>query len=183
MDRSFILKKIPEIAWIRDENLRNQCLDCWLYACKFSDVGEEDLEQITFANFVLKGCEMNLLEHTRTVIQTAAVLTDQFNKTYSDVVPVDRDTVICAAALHDVGKVEEHCKDHKGIVYEQNKYLEHEFWGAYFAEYCELPWKIVYIICSHRNGSADKKDFPESFIVYNSDWLNFKYLCCGYEKI
>ena len=183
IDRAFILEKVPEIAWIRDEKLRNLCLDTWLYAAEFADVDETDLEQITFANFVLKGCEMNLLEHTRTVIQTSAILAEQFERSYGNVIPLDKDTVLCAAALHDVGKVQEHCKDHKGITFEKNQYLEHEFWGAYFAQQCELPWKIVYIIRSHRNGRPDKKDFPESFIVYNADWLNFKYLCFGYERI
>lgn len=183
MDRSFILKRIPEISWIQNEGLLNQCLDTWLYAAEFAKVTDEDLDQITFANFVLKGCEINLLEHTRTVVQTAALLVDQFNKTYQNVVPANRDLVLAAAVLHDVGKVQEHCMDHKGIKFEKNEYLEHEFWGAYFAQCCSLPWQVVYIIRSHRNGRPDKKDFPESFLVYNADWLNFKYLCFGYETM
>jgi len=179
----FILAQIPEIEWIKDDELRKKCIRTWQYAADFADVDEDDLVQITFANFVLKGCEMNLIEHTRRVVQTAAILADQFVTAYGDVITIDKDLVVSAAILHDVGKVQEHCKDHKGITFEQNYYLEHEFWGAYFAQACELPWKVVYIIRSHRNGKPDKKDFPESFIVYNADWLNFKYLCFGYEMI
>ena len=47
IDRAFILEKVPEIAWIRDEKLRNLCLDTWLYAAEFADVDETDLEQKT----------------------------------------------------------------------------------------------------------------------------------------
>lgn len=50
MDRAFILDRIPEIAWIQDETLRNQCLDTWLYAANFAHVGDKDLDQITFAS-------------------------------------------------------------------------------------------------------------------------------------
>jgi len=181
MDRSFILEKLPEIGLIQDEDLRNKCLDTWLYAAEFSNICEEDIEKVTFAGHVLKDCNMNLLEHTRTVMQVSNLLCDQFNKTYGDRVPADKDIVICAAALHDVGKLKEHGLDHKGIFTEDNKFLKHGWWGAHFAQVCGCPWKVVYSVLSHSDEAPDKKQNPESFIVFNADWINFKYLCFGYD--
>lgn len=181
MDREAILKRLPEIKWIKDEVLRNKCVDTWLYAANFSGVAEEDLDQVTFAGHVLKGCQMNLMEHTRTVIQVAALLCEQFIKTYGEQIAVDEDIVLCAAALHDVGKLKEHGLDHKGIIEEDNSFLKHGWWGAYFAQHCQCPWKVVYTILNHSDEAPDKKHTPESFIVYHADWINFKYLCFGYD--
>lgn len=183
MNKETIRARIPEIEWIKDDDLRNKCLDTWLYAAEFSNVTDQDIDQVTFAGHVLNGCTMNLIEHTRTVIQVAALLSDQFNKTYGDRTPADRDIVLCAAALHDVGKLQEHGLDHKGIFFEENDYLKHGWWGAYFAQHCGCPWKVVYSILTHSDESPDKKHIPESYIVFNADWMNFRYLSFGYDQL
>lgn len=181
MDRAFILSKIPEIGMIRQQELREKCLDTWLLAAQRAAVEEDDLDKITFAGHVLKGCTMNLLEHTRAVMRTAAELARQFNANYGGRIPADEDIVLCAAALHDVGKVYEHGGDHKGVFLPENQYLTHPYWGAVFAQECGCPWQVVYAILIHSDESGKQKHIPESFIVFNADWLNFKYLCFGYD--
>ena len=44
-----ILEIWPEINWIKDEDLRNQTLDSWVYAIEQSPLEPNDLEEIPFS--------------------------------------------------------------------------------------------------------------------------------------
>ena len=44
-----VLEIWPEINWIKDETLRNNTLDAWVYAIEQSPLEPKDLEEIPFS--------------------------------------------------------------------------------------------------------------------------------------
>ncbi len=52
--REKVLKIWPEINWIKNEELKEKVLQCWIYAIENSPLTPEDLEVIPFSlRFIL----------------------------------------------------------------------------------------------------------------------------------
>ena len=182
LNREFVRGLFPELSEIRDETLRERCIDTWCLAADTGGLSQDDLQKLRFVYEQLEDCMITLVEHTRYVTRTACDLAKQFAEQYGEKIEIDMDIVIAAALLHDVGKAFEHTTDGNGVLLPENRYVRHPFWGALFAEKCGCPWQVVYIIASHSFEGDQAAPMPELFIVRNADWMNYDFLAFGYKK-
>jgi hypothetical protein len=52
----------PEINWIKDNELKEKTLNCWIYAIENSVLSPEDLEVIPFS-LLIKDCKITFMNH------------------------------------------------------------------------------------------------------------------------
>ena len=55
-----VLNIWPEINWIKNEELKEKVLNCWVYAIENSVLSIEDLEKIPFS-LLLKDCKISFM--------------------------------------------------------------------------------------------------------------------------
>ena len=102
-----ILKIWPEINWIKDEELREKVLNCWIYAVENSVLSIEDLSTIPFS-LLIKNCNITFMNHKRTAVQLSVDIAERMKNNFGDEIKIDMDTLIAGAILIDVGKLIEY---------------------------------------------------------------------------
>ena len=107
--RDKVLKIWPEINWLKDEELRNNVLDCWVYAIENSVLTVEDLEVIPFS-LLIKDCNVTFMNHKRTVVQLSVDIAKKMKENFGDEISINMDILIAGATLIGVGKLLEYDK-------------------------------------------------------------------------
>ncbi len=104
------VKKIwPEIEWIKDKELKEKTLDCWVYAVEKSVLTPEDLEVIPFS-LLIKDCKVSFMNHKRTCVQLSVDIANRMKENFGDEIQINMDLLIAGAILIDVGKLLEYDK-------------------------------------------------------------------------
>ena len=94
MDKKHIEELLPEIAKIRDEELRNGVVEAWLLA---AGKGKwEKLEDIPFT--LLIETKQTLIQHTRAVTRMAIAIAEARDD-------LNLDILIAGALVHDIGNI------------------------------------------------------------------------------
>jgi len=174
-----LVKLFPEFNLIKDESLRNKAIDVWTEAIKRGGWKIDDLQRIPFT-LLIPDCQLNIIEHTRgvtnTAIEAAKVLQNFNGNSYT----IDMDILICGGLLHDVGKILEY-EDDAQIIRKSptGKLLRHPFSGAGLAMKHDLPDKVVHIIAVHAKEGDGGYRCPEAVIVHHADFMNFEPLKMG----
>jgi putative nucleotidyltransferase with HDIG domain len=169
------VKKIwPEIEWIKDEDLKQKVLDCWVYAIEKSVLSPEDLKVIPFS-LLIKDCNVTFMNHKRTCVQLSVDIAKKMKKNFHDEIQIDMDLLIAGAILIDVGKLLEYDKvDGKLTTSKAGKLLRHPFSGVALADRFGLPPEVQHIIAYHAKEGDLAKRSVEAIIVHHADFVSFE---------
>ena len=101
--RQSVIRSLPELEEIRDENLRNQVIDAWAYSLgrsSFRSIGEIRASGNPDTPKLKSGTQT---DHIRGVTRLAIALADSLVSQFPQL-PIDRDMLVACALCHDVGK-------------------------------------------------------------------------------
>jgi len=172
--REKVLEIWPEIAWIKNEGLREKTLDCWVYAVEKSVLSPEDLEVIPFS-LLIKDCNVSFMNHKRTCVQLSVDIAKRMKKNFGNEIHIDMDLLIAGAILIDVGKLLEYDKvDGKLTTSKAGKLLRHPFSGVALADRFDLPPEVQHIIAYHAKEGDLAKRSVEAIIVHHADFVSFE---------
>jgi putative nucleotidyltransferase with HDIG domain len=164
----------PELAWIKDEELREKVLRTWVKAFELSSLTPEDLNEIPFT-LLIPDCPATFMEHKRCVVHIARRSAEAMDEFLGRGLPVDHDVVIAGAILADVGKLLEYEKvDGKAVQSGRGKALRHPFTGVHLAMACDVPDEVCHIVATHAGEGNMVKRSTEAFIVHHADFMSFE---------
>jgi putative nucleotidyltransferase with HDIG domain len=168
-----VLKIWPEINWIKNKELKEKVLDCWVYAIENSVLSIEDLEKIPFS-LLLKDCKISFMNHKRTAVQLSVEIANIMKKNFGGEIKIDMDTLIAGAILIDVGKLLEYeMKDGKLTTSHAGQLVRHPFSGLAIADRFGLPPEVQHIIAVHSKEGDLGKRTVEAIIVHHADFVSF----------
>jgi putative nucleotidyltransferase with HDIG domain len=169
-----VLALWPELAWIRDEELREQTARTWEAALQESPLEAADLERIPFT-LLVPGLKVSFMAHKRCVVHVARDAALKMNEFFGDDLRCDVDTVIAGAILADVGKLLEYTRNADGTTGTSDcgKYLRHPFTGVALARNCGVPDRVCHIIAAHAGEGDLVKRSVEAYVVHHADFMTF----------
>jgi putative nucleotidyltransferase with HDIG domain len=171
-----LLEVMPEFGRIEDAGLRDRAASVWIEAMQRGGWSFDDLWEMPFT-LLIRGTEVNLIEHTRAVTQTALAIAEVLAEAYQGQVAVHRDYLLAGALLHDVGKMFEYKRDGGQFVQsESGRLLRHPVSGAAFASRFDLPEEVIHIIAAHSKEGDGLRRTVEAVIVNHADFVNFDVL-------
>ncbi len=162
-----------ELAWIKDDKLREATAKTWELALERSVLTTDDLRRIPFT--LLVPTKVTFMEHKASVVHIAKDAGEQINKFYHGELPVNEDVLIAGAILADVGKLLEYVLDETGKAVQgtYGKYLRHPFSGVSIAEECGVSAEVCHIIATHAGEGNMVKRSTEAYIVHHADFMTF----------
>jgi len=165
----------PELAWIRDEELRGATTKTWELALERSVLTPQDLQRIPFTLLAGPDLKVSFMAHKRCVVHVARESALKMIDFFGDELPIDLDVVIAGAILADVGKLLEYELDQDGKSFQgtYGKYLRHPFSGVSLAESCGVPPEVCHIIAAHAGEGNLVKRTTEAYIVHHADFMTF----------
>lgn len=161
-----VLSIFPEIKQIQSPALRQGVLKVWNLA--ISESGERNLDSVPF-NPEVSG--VSLVEHIQFVLKTALFIADQLEKAHG--YKIDRDLLIAAALLHDLGKIFEYRrKSGKFRKTDIGKFFPHGFWGTFLTLREGLPLELAHLVSSHAHISPVAPQLLEGIILHYADFAH-----------
>ena len=168
-----VLSIWPEINLIKDKELKEKVLGCWVYAIEKSVLTPEDLEVIPFS-LLIKDCKISFMNHKRTAVQLSVDIAKRMKDNFGDEIKIDMDILIAGAILIDVGKLIEYDKvDGKLTTSKAGQLLRHPFSGVAIANRFGLPPEVQHIIAYHAKEGDLVKRSVEAIIVHHADFVSF----------
>lgn len=165
----------PELAWIKDTDLRQKSTKTWQLALERSVLTAEDLQRIPFTLKAGPEMKVSFMAHKRAVVHIARDSALKMIEFFGDNLPINLDVVIAGAILADVGKLLEYELDEKGNSFQgiYGKYLRHPFSGVSLAEECGIPAEVCHIIAAHAGEGELIQRTTEAYIVHHADFMTF----------
>ena len=165
----------PEIAWIKDDNLRAKVTKTWKLALERSVPTAEDLQQIPFTLLCGPDLKVTFMDHKKAVVHIANESGLKMREFFKDELPINMDVLIAGAILCDVGKLLEYVLDGNGNAMQgtYGKYLRHPFSGVTLAEECGIPPEVCHIIATHAGEGDMVKRSTEAYIVHHADFMTY----------
>ena len=164
----------PEIAWIKNPELRASVTRTWDKALELSPLTPDDLLAIPFT-LLIEDCPATFMEHKRCVVHIARRSAEAMDEFLGKALPIDLDSVIAGAILADVGKLLEYEKiDGKAVQSERGQNLRHPFTGVHLALSCGVPDEVCHIVASHAAEGELVKRSTEAFIVHHADFMSYE---------
>lgn len=171
--RDKVLKIWPEIDWIKDTELRDKVLDCWVYAIENSVLSPEDLEKIPFS-LLIDNCNITFMNHKRTAVHLSVEMARIMKNNFGDEIDINMDILIAGAILIDVGKLLEYeMKKGQLTTSRAGALVRHPFSGIAIADRFGLPADVQHIIGTHSKEGDLGKRTVESIIVHHADFVSF----------
>lgn len=172
--RDKVLEIWPEINWIKDPELKEKTIQCWVYALEKSVLSAEDLQVIPFS-LLIKDCKVSFMNHKRTAVQLSVDIAKRMKENFGDEIKIDMDLLISGAILIDVGKLLEYDKvDGQLTTSKAGKLLRHPFSGVSIADRFDLPPEVQHIIAYHAKEGDLAKRSVEAIIVHHADFVSFE---------
>lgn len=170
-----IEKLWPELAWIKDKDLRESTTRTWELALERSVLSADDLQRIPFTLLAGPDLKVSFMAHKRCVVHVAQESALKMIDFFGEELPIDLDVVIAGAILADVGKLVEYELDDEGNSFQgtYGKYLRHPFSGVSLAESCGVPPEVCHIIAAHAGEGNLVKRSTEAYIVHHADFMTF----------
>jgi putative nucleotidyltransferase with HDIG domain len=171
-----VRKLWPELAWIKDESLREKTALTWDRALQKSVLKPEDLDRIPFTLLCGPDLKVSFMAHKRCVVHIAREAGEKMNSFFGNDLPVNMDVLIAGAILADVGKLLEYETEGNGNTVQGSygKYLRHPFSGVSLAEECGVPQEVCHIIAAHAHEGDLIKRTTEAYIVHHADFMAFE---------
>lgn len=164
----------PEIEWMKDEELKEKVLDCWVYAIEKSVLSPEDLKVIPFS-LLIDNCNISFMNHKRTVVQLSVKMAKIMQENFGNEIQINMDYLIAGAILIDVGKLLEYeIIDGKLSTSNAGKLVRHPFSGLAISDRFNLPAEVQHIIGTHSKEGDLGKRTVESIIVHHADFVSFE---------
>jgi len=165
----------PELAWIKDKELREATTKTWEQALERSVLSTDDLHRIPFTLLAGPDLKVSFMAHKRCVVHVAQESALKMIDFFGEELPIDLDVVIAGAILADVGKLLEYELDKDGNSFQgtYGKYLRHPFSGVSLAESCGVPPEVCHIIAAHAGEGNLIKRSTEAYIVHHADFMTF----------
>ena len=164
----------PEFNLIRDADLREKTLACWIETMELGEWEVEDLEEIPFT-LLIPNCTVSFRKHVQAVTQTAIASAKVLSQFYSKDFTLNPDYIVAGGLLHDVGKLLEFRReDGRFLKSASGKLLRHPFSGSGMAMKHGLPDEIVHIIAVHAKEGDGGYRSPEAVIIHHADFMNFE---------
>lgn len=172
--KSELLASIPEFSQIRDLDLREKTITCFLDALSRGGWTVKDLDRMPFT-LLLDPCPASMKEHIRGNVLCCLGMHDAIVNVYGEKIPLNRDILVSGALLHDVGKLLEYAeKDGAFIKSENGKLLRHPISGTALAFYHGLPGEVQHIIAVHSKEGTGFPRTPEAVLLHHADFANFE---------
>jgi putative nucleotidyltransferase with HDIG domain len=170
-----IRELLPEIGLIRDEHLRGKTLRVYVKALEKGGWQPEDMEKIPFT-LLIEDCPASYLQHVQGVTRVALGIAEGLERTYGDLMPINRDILICGALLHDVGKLVEYECDIDGCTFKaaHGKMLRHPFSGVGLCYDEGIPDEVMHMIAMHSKEGDGGRITNEAIIINHADFANFE---------
>ncbi|RLD06061.1 MAG: phosphohydrolase [Chloroflexota bacterium] len=165
----------PELAWIKDNELREATIKTWEQALERSVLSADDLQRIPFTLLAGPDLKVSFMAHKRCVVHVSQESALKMIDFFGEELPIDLDVVIAGAILADVGKLLEYELDKDGNSFQgtYGKYLRHPFSGVSLAESCGVPPEVCHIIAAHAGEGNLIKRSTEAYIVHHADFMTF----------
>ncbi len=164
-----------ELAWIKDETIREKTARVWEIALERSVLSADDLNHIPFTLLVGPDLKVSFMDHKRAVVHITKASGEKINSMFHGELSCNMDVLISGAILCDVGKLLEYELDENGkaIQGKYGKYVRHPFSGVALAEEMGLPPEIVHIIAAHAGEGDMINRSTEAFVVHHADFMTF----------
>jgi putative nucleotidyltransferase with HDIG domain len=165
---------IPEFALIEDLKLRKNAIGCWEDTLKKTRYKPADLERIPFTPLIPNN-PISLAQHISSLAKQCAACADIINKSYHGAFKVNKDHLIAAALLHDVGKLRGIVKrGKKWIEGKKEKLLHHSLSSAAICLTHNIPDEVVHAIAVHSKDGEGKRHTPEAILLHHIDFMNYE---------
>lgn len=150
--RDGVVRTLPQVLEIQNEDLRGKVIDAWAFALQIN--GYERIEQMPGSGMPEASELGDQSMHIRAVGYTAVSIYDNLSKAYEMDLGLDRDLLIACALLHDVGKPYEFNPGNRVRWAENHKTtgapnVRHPAYGVYIAITVGLPEEVVHVCASH----------------------------------
>jgi HD superfamily phosphodiesterase len=156
---------LPEIASIGDDDLRAGVVAAWETAMADADV--DDLGSVPWfppAQRALGIENETLVDHVRDVTAGAVALAETLIERRD--APIDLDTVVAGALVHDVSKLYEFDGADETAV---GDLLGHPHYGVHVVSAAGLPVEIAHVVLSHTNRTTVEPATLEAAVVRRAD--------------
>jgi len=164
MNGTEIMRELPEIAQIENEDLREKTLMTYEAATKRG--GWSSLHDIPFT-LLIPGLDRDYVDHVRRVTSSARAVA----ATRDD---LDMDIVTAGALLHDVGKLLEYEPVVPVVKSDFGKLVRHPVSGAALAMEFDLPDEIVHLIAAHSKEGEAVSRTAEAILIHHCDFIDFE---------
>ncbi|MDD3252856.1 MAG: HDIG domain-containing protein [Lachnospiraceae bacterium] len=147
-----VLKTLPMINDIKDEELRRRVVDAWTFSLQAN--GYAKIEEMPGSGMPEAEGLGDQSMHLIVVTLTAMSIYDNLEKAYKMDLGLDRDILLACAICHDIGKPYEYNPENRArwaIEYKKTgkPNLRHPAYGAYIALTAELPEEVVHVCANH----------------------------------
>ena len=174
--KQIVLDLLPEIKEIKDTQLQEKVISCWLEAIQYRNWTADELQTMPFTLLAEK-INVTFIEHVRTCTRLAIAVDKILDEAYGPrKTPVNRDYLIAGSLLADVGKLYEFDKKSDGTVYKSTygMNLRHPFIGVGLCFKHELPEEVMHVIAVHSKEGSGEKHSPEAIIFHHVDFIDFE---------
>lgn len=171
-----LAERLPELALIGDQDLRDKVLAVWKEAVDLGDWDLSDLNDIPFT-LLIPNCPVGFLDHVRAVTRTAVEAARVMVDAYGDAIVINMDHLVAGALLHDIGKLLEYRR--QGVETTKSprgELLRHPFTGAALTFKHDLPDEVTHIVAMHAKEGEGGKRSVEAIILTHADFLNYESL-------
>lgn len=154
ISREHILEDLPEIAWIKSDELREKTIDAWVFALSRSSFNRViDIPGEGSPNVFTMLTRMQDA-HLRGVTRLAVKMAEEFETDFPGQVDIDHDILICGGLIHDIGKTWEFDPVNQQRWREQgDRYGEpsfrHSTYGVHVLLSVGMPEEIAHISIGH----------------------------------
>ncbi len=161
------------LAQIKDDELKEKTITCWINAAQEGNWTEKDIDNMPFT-LLTETYGINLIQHTVAVTKGALGLAKAIEETYKQPIEINYDFLICGGLLHDVGKLLEYeYKDGKFVKGFYGKCARHPISGAIVASKVGLPLEIINMIANHAKEGDGRPQRIETVLVHQADFATF----------
>ena len=173
--RAELLEALPEIGWIEDAALREKVVAAHMKALGLSGRTVASLGRMPFT-LLIDPCPASYIEHVRAVTRVAASAADAMQEIYGAKLKLQRDIVLAAAMLHDIGKLLEigEGADGRPQKTRSGQLLRHPFSGLGLLFDLGLPEEVLHAVAVHAREGEGGYRTPEASLVHFADFMNFE---------
>ncbi len=169
-----IKELLPELADIEDGALRDKVVAVYKAALERGGWRPEDMVRLP-STLLMDPAPASFLEHTRAVTRCAVAVADCMASSYGGRLDINRDHLVAAALLHDVGKLLEYREEGGEFAKsELGRMLRHPFSGAALCYEFGLPPEVTHAVATHAREGEGARATPEAIIIHHADFINFE---------
>jgi hypothetical protein len=162
-NETIVRKTFPGVEDITDPNMKSVVLRAWgraIAECEFNS-----LEDIPFSG---NAPEYSLVDHILWVLEASLNMATLVENSMGT--RVNRDLLIAAVLLHDLGKAYEYRRTGDGVEKtEIGKGFMHGFWGAHVSILEGAPLELAHLISTHCFVSPVHPNLIEGVIMHYAD--------------